>query len=251
MTMGRRYAAEALGTFAIVFFGCGSIASFGNGGGVAGHVGVNLVFGLTVGAMIYALGHISAAHFNPAVTIGFATVRRFPWKYVPGYVFAQLAGAVLASGLHALLLPAQAASASFGATMPHIDALRSAGIETVLTFALMLVIVSVATDKRVNEAVAGLAIGSTVALCGLFGGPLTGCSMNPARSLGPALFAGGGALTSYWVYLFGPVVGAILGSLAYEAIRGSSEHAQGAPNDLYVALERVRSLPLTEEGPLP
>ncbi|RYG23205.1 MIP family channel protein, partial [bacterium] len=182
----------------------------------------------------------SAAHFNPAVSVAFATAGRFPWRYVLPYVLAQVAGAVCASGVHALLFGDLARAARFGATVPVVDGFRAVGVEALLTFFLMLVIVSVATDRRVNGAVPGLAIGMAVALCGLFGGPLSGCSMNPARSFGPALFAGGAALSSLWIYVVGPVLGACAAAVLYEAIRGGDEHAQGAPNDLEVALEKVR-----------
>lgn len=238
--MIRRYIAEALGTFAIVFFGCGAIATLASSD-PASHLAINAVFGLTVGTAIYALGNISAAHFNPAVTIGFASAGRFPWRFVPQYIASQFAGGLLGSGLHALLLSDRARGIAFGSTLPIIEPLRTVGVEIVLTFFLMLVIFSVATDKRVNEAIPGLAIGSTVALCGLFGGPLTGCSMNPARSLAPALLAGGRPLALIWIYMIGPVIGALLAVRIYESIRGSDEHAQGAPNDLLVALRKTES----------
>jgi len=237
--MGRRYAAEFLGTFAIIFFGCGSITTVGNGGGIAGHLTVNLVFGFTVTAMIYALGHLSAAHFNPAVTLGFATARRFPWRYVVPYWVSQFAGAILGSAFHFLLFSEKATAARYGATIPAVSLGSALSVEMVLTFFLMLVIISVATDRRVNGAAPGLAIGFTVAFAGLFGGPLSGCSMNPARSLAPALFSGGAALESLWIYFIGPALGAVLGAIAYEAMRGSEEHAQGAPNDLYTALKQI------------
>jgi MIP family channel proteins len=234
----RRYAAEFLGTFAIVFFGCGAIATL-SGGGSAGHLAINTVFGLTVAAAIYALGHISAAHFNPAVTIGFAVAKRFPWRYVPPYLVAQLLGALTGSAIHFALLADKAANVNFGATLPSIDAVRAVGIEALLTLFLMLVIMSVATDRRANGAVPGMAIGMVVALCGLFGGPLTGCSMNPARSLAPAVFAGSAPLGSVWIYVAGPILGAVAAALLYEAIRGGDQHGQGAPNDLEIALEKI------------
>ena len=237
--MLRRYGAEFLGTFAIVFFGAGAIATFGPDGGAGARLAVNGVFGLTVAAMIYALGHLSAAHFNPAVTLGFAVARRFPWHFVLPYWAAQCGGAVLASLFHRLLLPDSAAKVQFGATTSTLPVGAVLGVEAVLTFFLMLVIISVATDRRVSEAIPGLAIGATVALCGLFGGPLSGCSMNPARSLGPALLAGGSALAQLWVYAAGPMLGAVAGALCYEALRGGEEHAQGAPNDLYQALKSI------------
>ena len=145
--MRRRLFAEMLGTFAIVFFGCGAIATGGS------NLGVALVFGLVVAASIYALGHISAAHFNPAVTFGFALIGRFPWRFVPAYMVAQCLGAIAASGAHALLLPDRATAIGYGASVPHVDVARCVGIEALLTFFLMLVIVSVATDRRTDGAV--------------------------------------------------------------------------------------------------
>lgn len=209
--------AEFLGTFAIVFFGCGSIATLQGQSGA--HLMVNAVFGLTVGAAIYALGHISSAHFNPAVTLGFAFAKRFPKKLILPYIASQTLGALLASSVHWLLILPSAHQVSFGATIPATDAWRCIATESLLTFFLMLVIISVATDKRVHSAVPGLAIGMTVALCGLFGGPISGCSMNPARSLAPALFIGSTALTQVWIYFVGPVLGAITAVIIYEWIR--------------------------------
>jgi MIP family channel proteins len=233
--MWRRYLAELLGTFFILLFGCGSIATLGNAD-VANHLAVNAVFGLAVAASIYALGHISAAHFNPAVTLGFAVAKRFPWRYVPGYVLSQAFGAVSAAGVHYVLIQEKAASVSYGATLPKLPIVPSLVTEGILTFFLMLVIISVATDRRVNGAVPGMAIGMAVCLCGLFGGVLTGCSMNPARSLGPALFAGREALDVLWIYVVGPVIGASAGAVVYEAMRGGAQHGQGAPNDLFMAM---------------
>ena len=236
--MIRRYAAEFIGTFLIVAFGCGSIATITHGG-VAGSLAVNAVFGLTVAAAVYALGHISAAHFNPAVSIAFAVAKRFPWRQVPMYIAAQTLGAVAGSGVHWLAFADRARAVQFGATIPAVPLGACLTIEVLLTFFLMLVVISVATDRRVDGAVPGLAIGMTVTLCGLFGGPLTGCSMNPARSLGPALFAGGPALTYWWIYLVGPVAGAVGAAVIYELIRGGDHHGQNAPNDIETALERI------------
>lgn len=217
--------AEAIGAFAIVFFGCGAIAL-----GAAGFVGVNLVFGATVAAMIFALDHVSCAHFNPAVTVGFAVVRRFPWRLVVPYVLSQLIGAVVACLLLSTFVPSGALqSASFGATLPSIGLAATVGTEVVLTFFLMLVIVSVATDARAAGANAAIAIGLTVAVAGLMAGPLTGCSMNPARSFGPALFAGGEALGSLWVYFVGPIIGAALGAGTYELLRSPRREARAVP----------------------
>ena len=235
--MPRRYLAEFIGTFGIVFAPVALSATGHFHGGDAGLMAASWVSGLAVLAMIYALGHISAAHFNPAVTLGFAVAGRYPWRYVLPYWVAQFAGAIVAAGLAALLF-----GAGHGTHVPAPGpALRAVGMEAVLTFFLMLVIIAVATDRRVNGAVPGLAIGLTVVFDVLIGGPVTGGSMNPARSLGPALFAGGAALTSYWVYVVGPPLGAVIAARVYEAIRGGEQHAQGAPNDLYEALTEIRA----------
>jgi MIP family channel proteins len=234
--MPRRYAAELVGTFGIVFapVALGGAASLHGADG--GLMAAAWVSGLAVLGMIYALGHISAAHFNPAVTVGFAAAGRFPWRYVPAYALAQVAGGVLAAGACALLY-----GSGHGTHVPAVPWPAAVGTEALLTFLLMLVIISVATDRRANGAVPGLAIGLTVVFDVLIGGAVTGGSMNPARSLGPALFAGGAALQSYWVYVVGPGVGAVAASLLYEALRGSEEHAQGAPNDLALALNKVQA----------
>jgi MIP family channel proteins len=200
------------------------------------HLAVNAVFGLVVAAMIYGLGHISGAHFNPAVTVGFAVARRFPWRLVPEYIGAQVAGAVLASTLHRFLLK----PSRFGATIPTVGPMQTIGFEAIGTFFLMLVVISVATDKRVNGAVPGIAIGATVALSGLFMGPFTGNSLNPARSLGPAIYETA-ALPHFWLYLLGPILGAVCAAVFYEFIRGGAEH--GVTNDLFTANERAEQLP--------
>ncbi len=251
LDLSRRYAAEFVGTFAIVFFGCGAVATVGSGAGAAGLLVIAGAFSLTVVAMIYAFGHISAAHFNPAVTVGLAAAGRFPWRYAGQYIVAQCAGALAASMIHRLLIGAQAAAVGYGATLPTVDVGRAIGIEAFLTLFLVLVIISVATDKRVNGAVPGIAIGITVAICILFGGPLTGASMNPARSLGPAVFAGGAALSQLWLYIVGTLLGAVAAAGIYEWIRGGQEHAQGAPNDLYAALRDLKegeTVPSREVG---
>lgn len=233
--MMRRYAAEFIGTFGIVFAPVALSASGHFAGGDGSLMAAAWVSGLAVLAMIYALGHISAAHFNPAVTLGFAVAGRFPWRYTLPYAAAQVAGAIMAAGLAALLF-----GAGHGAHVPAPGpAARAVGVEAALTFFLMLVIIAVATDRRANGAIPGLAIGLTVVFNVLIGGPVTGGSMNPARSLGPALFAGDAALTHYWVYVVGPVLGAVMAAKLYEAIRGGEEHAQGAPNDLYQALTDI------------
>ena len=221
-----------------MFAGCGSVISNEMSGGSVSHLGIALTFGFVVTVMIYALGPISAAHFNPAVTLGFASARRFPWRHVPAYLGAQFGGALLASLLHELLYGAAlAARAHYGSTVPAVSVGAAVGFEVVLTFFLMLVIMAVATDRRVPGAVPGLAIGLTVALCATFGGPATGASMNPARSLAPAVFAGGRALSVLPLYLLAPPVGAVLAAFCYELLRDGSPHAESAPADLEDALD--------------
>jgi MIP family channel proteins len=235
--MTRRYVAEFVGTFGIVFAPVALSASGHFAGADGGLMASAWVSGLAVLAMIYSLGHISAAHFNPAVTLGFAVSRRFPWRYVLPYWMAQLSGGIVAAALVALLL-----GGGHGAHIPAPGPiLRAVAIEAMLTFFLMLVIISVATDKRVAGAVPGLAIGLTVVFDVLIGGPVTGGSMNPARSLGPAIFAGHAALSVYWIYVVGPAIGAVVAASLYEAIRGGETHAQGAPNDLFEALHEIQS----------
>ena len=235
--MLRRYIAEFVGTFGIVFAPVALSATGHFHGGDGGLMAASWVSGLVVLGMIYALGHISAAHFNPAVTLGFAVARRFPKQYVLPYWTAQAAGGIVAAGAVSLLF-----GTGYGTHVPAAGpVLRAVSVEALLTFFLMLVIIAVATDRRANGAVPGLAIGLTVVFDVLIGGPVTGGSMNPARSLGPALFAGGAPLTSYWVYVVGPVIGAVGAALLYEAIRGGEQHAQGAPNDLYEALHEIEA----------
>jgi MIP family channel proteins len=236
----QRYLAEMIGTFALVFAGCGAVITNQVVPGSVSPVGIALVFGAVVGVMIYALGPISAAHFNPAVTLGFAVAGRFPWRHVPAYFASQIAGGVLASSLHRLLYAPDAAQAvAYGSTLPRIGWGAALGFEVILTLFLMLVIMAVATDARTPPSVPGIAIGGTVGLCALVGGPLCGASMNPARSLAPALVAGGESIRIYWIYLVGPVTGAVLASWLFEALRDGSEHACSAPGDLDAAMREV------------
>ena len=206
--------AEAIGTFVLVFAGCGAIMVSERFPGAVAPASIPLVFGLAIGTMIYAVGHISGGHFNPAVTLGFATVGRFPKKHVPVYWAAQFAGAVLAISLLNLLLPA---GTGFGATVPAVPTLAALAWEAILTFFLMFVIIAVATDTRAQGSMAGIAIGATICLDAFFGGPVTGASMNPARSLAPALFQG--TFSTLWIYFVGPGIGAVVAALVYEGIR--------------------------------
>lgn len=210
----RKTAAEAIGTFVIVFAGCGSIAVNARFPLGLPAVGIPVVFGIAVMIMIYALGHISGAHFNPAVTLAFAVARHFSWNEVGFYWAGQFFGSFLAVAALRFLLPS---GEIFGATIPFILPLQALGIETLLTFILMFVIVSVATDTRAVGLMAGAAIGATVMLGAFLGGPLTGASMNPARSLAPNWIEG--HLDVMWIYLAGPFLGTVCGALIYEWLR--------------------------------
>lgn len=214
----RKIGAEFVGTFALVFAGCGAIVANQLSGGALGHVGVALTFGLVIMVMIYATGHVSGAHFNPAVTLAFALTGRFPWREVPGYILGQVAAAIAGAVAIALIM---GDTHGLGMTVPTGSASQSMSLEVVLTFFLMFVIAAVATDGRAAGQLAGVAIGGTVALCALFGGPISGASMNPARSLGPALVTGD--LAAQWIYLVGPLLGAALGALAYRSLRCGGE----------------------------
>jgi aquaporin NIP len=212
----RRAAAEGVGVFALVFAGCGAIVAEAEHPGSLGTVGIALVFGLIVMAMVYATGHLSGAHLNPAVTLAFVLTRHLPRTDAAAYLAAQLAGALGAAGLLAAVWPSQ--PAALGATIPTVGIGSAFAYEVVLTAFLMFVIMAVATDTRAVGAAAAIAIGGTVGLDALFGGPITGASMNPARSVGPALVAG--ELHDLWLYVAAPIVGAVLGALAYQLMRG-------------------------------
>jgi MIP family channel proteins len=216
--LARRATAEALAAFALVFAGCGAIVADAQYGGALGAVGVSLVFGLIIMVMVYATGHLSGAHINPAVTVAFTLSRHFPARDAAAYVAAQLAGATAGALLLLAVWPGR--PAQLGATVPSVGAGSAFVYELVLTAFLMFVIVAVATDTRAVGAAAAIAIGGTVGLDALFGGPVTGASMNPARSFGPALASG--EWTDFWLYVLGPLVGAALGAFAYQLVRGAS-----------------------------
>jgi MIP family channel proteins len=214
----RRAAAELVGTFILVTAGCGAIA-VNQATGALTHVGVAATFGLVIMVLIAALGHLSGAHFNPAVTLAFALHRHFPWREVPLYWSGQLLGAVAgAAALRWALGPA----ASLGVTLPTGSPGQAFGIELLMTLILMLVVTAVATDTRAVSETAALAIGGTIALEALIAGPLTGASMNPARSFGPALVSG--VWTAHWVYWLAPLAGASLGASLYRFLQqGAAE----------------------------
>ena len=217
----RTLVAEAIGTFALVFAGCGAIMVDAKTHAL-GHVGVAITFGLVIMFGIYAVGHISGAHFNPSVTFAFALSRHFPWSRAVGYWGAQLIGAIAAA---AVLRGSLGNIANVGATLPSGSQTQSFLWELVLTFFLMFVIMAVATDTRAVGEAAAIAVGGTVGLDAMFGGPISGASMNPARSTGPALVSGD--LHALWLYIVAPICGASLAALAYQFVRG--EQTRVAP----------------------
>jgi MIP family channel proteins len=216
--LARRALMEGIGAFALVAAGCGAIVTDATHPGSLGAVGVGLVFGLVIMVMIYAGGHLSGAHYNPSVTVAFTLARHFPLRDALAYVGAQFVGATLAALWLLSAWPSK--PAHLGTTLPSVGAATAFGYEVVLTAVLMFVITAVATDTRAVGAAAAIAIGGTVGLDALFGGPITGASMNPARSFGPALASG--TWHEQWIYLLAPLVGAAIGVLAYEAVRGRS-----------------------------
>jgi len=206
--------AEFLGAFALVFAGTGAIVIDGVSGGAVTHVGVSLTFGLIILAMIYTLGDISGAHFNPAVTLGFWFARRLPGRSVAPYIGSQVLGALAASLLLRFLFPTHP---TLGATLPAGPASQSFVLEIVLTAILMFVILGVSTGAREKGITAGIAIGAVIALEALFAGPICGASMNPARSLAPALVSH--HLAALWIYLTAPILGSALAVLACRGVR--------------------------------
>ncbi len=213
----RRTSAEFIGTYALVTAGCGAIMVNAQTQ-VLGHLGIALTFGLIITVMIAATGHISGAHFNPAVTFAFALTRHFPWREVPFYAGGQVLGAILGAATLRLLL---GDVEQIGATIPSGPVAQSFGLEILLTAALMFVIIAVATDTKAVGETAAIAIGATVALDALWGGPISGASMNPARSFGPALVAG--VWHAHWVYWVAPLIGASIGAVTYQQIRDPGE----------------------------
>ena len=201
----KKFSAEFFGTFALVFAGTGAITINDISGGTITHVGIALTFGLIVLAMIYTVGDVSGAHLNPAVTVAFWVAGRFPAAAIASYLGAQFSGAVAASALLRFLFPAHP---TLGATFPAGSPAQSFVLEVVLTFILMLVILNVSTGAKEKGITAGIAVGAVIALEAMFAGPICGASMNPARSIAPAVVSG--HLEHLWVYLAGPVLGAWL-----------------------------------------
>lgn len=224
----RRWVAEAIGTFFLVLIGPGAVMVNAYSGGGLGAPGIALAFAFVVLAMVVALGHLSGAHLNPAVTVAFWSVGRFPAREVLPYGLAQCLGAIAASGVLRYLL---GPIGSMGATLPNIGIARSFVVEWLFSFALMFVIMAVATDDRVADGTAAVAVGLTVGFCALLG-PLTGSSMNPARSLGPALV--GGLWTGHWLYWLAPITGMAMGARAYDQLRIANRHGSGPHGPLGV-----------------
>jgi aquaporin NIP len=215
----RKYVAEAVGTFGLVFCGTGAIIINEETNGSVTHVGIAITFGLIVMAMIYALGNISGAHLNPAVSIAFTIARRFPATQLLPYIMSQVIGGIVASLILKFLFPA---NQSLGATLPQGIEIQSFLLEFILTFFLMLVIVNVATGSKELGMFAGLAIGSTVLLEAMFAGPICGASMNPVRSLAPAIVSG--HTEHLWIYLSAPILGAISAIPLWRYLSNKSEN---------------------------
>ncbi|HEY7766852.1 MIP family channel protein [Longimicrobium sp.] len=229
----RRAGAEALGTFFLVLIGPGAVMVNARTDAL-GHPGVALAFAFVVTAMVYSLGHLSGAHINPAVTIGLASRGRFPVREVLPYAVAQCLGATLASFASRAAL---GSVGDVGASLPSVPHGAAFGVEFLLSFALMFVIMGVATDERGTAGAAGLAIGVTIGFCAMVGGPLTGASMNPARTLGPAL--AGGGWDGHWIYWLAPIAGMLAAAWVYDALRPAGQAGVVPPG-----------VPLGTEGPI-
>jgi len=212
----QKLTAEFIGTFSLVFAGTGAIIINDVSQGVITHMGVAITFGLVVLAMIYAVGDISGAHLNPAVTLGFWASGRLPGSEIPGYVVSQTGGALLASVTLKFLFPSHA---SLGATLPAGSAIQSFVLEIILTAILMFVILNVSTGAKEKGITAGIAVGAVIGLEAMFAGPISGASMNPVRSLAPALVSGN--LQSLWVYLTAPCLGALIAVFSCRCVQFS------------------------------
>ena len=212
----KNYIAEIIGTFSMIFCGCGAMVINDFTGGTITHPGVAITWGLIVMAMIYAFGDISGAHFNPAVTVGFAVAKKFSWNEVPKYIVSQFIGAISASLLLLYLFP----ESDLGATLPTTEPLKVFVIELLLSFFLMVVIINVSTGSKEIGPIAGIAIGSVILLEAMFAGPLTKASMNPIRSLAPALALGN--FTQLWVSLTAPFIGMFLAVCSCKLVKSDN-----------------------------
>ena len=212
--MMKKYISEFIGTFSMVFCGTGAMTINEVTGGEVTHVGIAITWGLIVMAMIYAFGETSGAHFNPAVTIAFAYAKKFSWKEVPIYIIAQILGAFVASLILWFLF---SSCEILGATIPTVDVWRAFVLELLLTFFLMVVIINVSTGSKEMGVVAGIAIGGVVLLEAMFAGPITNASMNPARSIAPAIVSGN--LQHLWMYITAPILGALLAVVSCQLVK--------------------------------
>ncbi|MBT5645022.1 MAG: MIP family channel protein [Polaribacter sp.] len=210
----KKYISEFIGTFSMIFCGTGAMTVNEVTGGDVTHVGIAITWGLIVMAMIYAFGETSGAHFNPAVTIAFAYAKKFAWKEVPKYIITQVLGAFAASLILCYLFPA---SEYLGATIPTVDVGRAFVMELLLTFFLMVVIINVSTGSKEIGIIAGIAVGAVVLLEAMFAGPITNASMNPARSIAPAIVAG--KMQHLWMYILAPILGAILAVISCKLVK--------------------------------
>src|ERR671912_604248 len=221
--------AELVGTFILVFGGTavavGAILSRPTAGAAYDSLAIALAFGLTLAAVVAAIGHVSGAHVNPAVTLGLASTGQFPWNYTPHYIGAQLVGAVLAAVATWITFGGAGArgEAKLAATYPAqgVGDLQAFVVEILITFILVFVVMAVATDERAPAAIAPIAVGLALAVGVFIAGPVTGGSVNPVRSLGPMLVAGD--LTSVWLYILGPIIGGVLGALLYHRLIAPTE----------------------------
>lgn len=210
----KKYISEFIGTFSMIFCGTGAMTVNEVTGGDVTHVGIAITWGLIVMAMIYAFGETSGAHFNPAVTIAFAYAKKFAWKEVPKYIIVQVLGALTASLILWYLFPT---SEHLGATIPSVDVGRAFVMELLLTFFLMVVIINVSTGSKGIGIIAGIAVGAVVLLEAMFAGPITNASMNPARSIAPAIVAG--KMQHLWMYILAPILGAILAVISCKMVK--------------------------------
>ncbi|MDA9977284.1 MIP family channel protein [Polaribacter sp.] len=210
----KKYISEFIGTFSMIFCGTGAMTVNEVTGGDVTHVGIAITWGLIVMAMIYAFGETSGAHFNPAVTIAFAYAKKFAWKEVPKYIIAQVLGAFAASLILCYLFPT---SEYLGATISTVDVGRAFVMELLLTFFLMVVIINVSTGSKEIGIIAGIAVGAVVLLEAMFAGPITNASMNPARSIAPAIVAG--KMQHLWMYILAPILGAVLAVISCKLVK--------------------------------
>lgn len=215
----KKYLAEAIGTFALVFCGTGAIIIDEQTNGTITHVGVAITVGLTVLAMIYTFGATSGAHLNPAVTLAFAVAKRFDNNEIVKYVVAQLIGAFVATGTLKLLFPD---NLNLGATLPAGSHMQSMILEFILTYILMLVILNVSQGSKEVGVLAGIAVGATVGLEAMFAGPICGASMNPARSIAPAVVSGN--IAALYIYILAPISGAIAAALTWRMMNDTNTH---------------------------